>query len=80
MQQKDTLTQRAANIANAVPTQWRDFIDALAGYTEVHQENLLKSPLPDLPVNQGRAQALTALHKVLKDCTADAEKIRRNTK
>lgn len=79
MQQKDTLTIRAANIANVAPTQWRDFIDALAGYVSVHQDNLLKSPLPDLPVNQGRAQALTALHKVLRDCTADADNLRKKT-
>ncbi len=77
MQQKDTLTIRAANIANVNPLQWRDFIDALAGYVQVHQENLLRSPLPDLPVNQGRAQALTALHKVLSECAADADKIRK---
>lgn len=80
MQQRDTLTLRAANIANVVPVQWRDFIDALAGYIEVHQANLLNSPLPDLPVNQGRAQALTMLHKTLLECTAEAEKIRRTKK
>jgi len=67
MQQQDTLKQKAANIAKVLPDQWRDFCDALAGYTSVHQENLLKSPLPELPVNQGRAQSLTALTRMLKE-------------
>lgn len=75
MQQQDNLTLKAAIIAKAAPDQWRSFTDALAGYTEVHQENLLKSPLPDLPVNQGRAQALTMLHRLLKDCLVNADKL-----
>lgn len=79
MQEKQNLTIRAANLANAAPIQWRDFIDALAGYISVHQANLLNSPLSDLAVNQGRAQALTTLHKTLTASPADAEQLRKKT-
>lgn len=74
MQQQQNLTLKAANLAKSSPQQWRDFLDALAAYTEVHKDNLIKSALPELPVNQGRAQALTVIHKVLSDALASADK------
>lgn len=76
MQQQDNLILKAANLAKASPQQWRDFLDALAAYTEIHKDNLIKSPLPELPVNQGRAQGLTTLHKVLSEAVASADKIK----
>lgn len=80
MHEKDTLAQFAASISKTTPVQWANFMDALAGYVAVHQANLLNSPLPELPVNQGRAHALTTLHTTLRDCVAIADKFNQGKK
>lgn len=77
MQKRDALIVSAATLANAAPIQWQNFLQALAVYTEVHRDNVIKSPLPELPVNQGRAQSLSTLRDLLGTCVAEADKIRK---
>lgn len=74
MQPHDELTIKAAALAKSSPIQWRDFLQALATFSNVHKENLVNSPLPALPVNQGRAQILSTLQGILGNCVANAEK------
>lgn len=61
------LTQKAAALARVAPEYWREFLVAFADFTEHHRDNLVKSQLPDLPVNQGRAQMLSILTDILSD-------------
>jgi hypothetical protein len=75
MQPLDQLTISAAHLAKSSPTSWQNFLQALAAVNNVHRDNLLKSPLPDLPVNQGRAQILSLLFETCTNCTANADKI-----
>lgn len=74
-QPQQTLTLKAAALLRVAPEEWAAFVDALAVYVEVHRNNVIHSPLPELPVNQGRAQALSSLLTTLKDCRANAEKV-----
>lgn len=69
------LAIRAAYLERHAPVEWQAFLKDLAVYVEVHRNNLVLSPLPELPVHQGRAQSLSTLLDVLKDARATAEKI-----
>ena len=73
---KEILIVRAAALSRTAPEEWRKFMEALAVLSEQHRENLVKSPMPELPVNQGRAQAVSSLIEMFTDCEAVAEKIR----
>lgn len=72
----EDLITRAAQLERASPQEWQEFVKSLAVYTDVHRDNVIKSPLPELPVNQGRAQSLSSLLKALSDCRSVGEKIR----
>lgn len=78
-QPQDDLITRAALLERASPDQWQEFVKSLAVYTEVHRNNVIISPLPELAVNQGRAQSLSSLLKLLSECRTTAEKIRNMT-
>lgn len=58
--------------------EWQLFLKDLAVYNEVHRNNLVKSPLAELPINQGRAQALSTLLETLMQSPALADKIGKN--
>lgn len=73
----DALTMKAAQLARTAPREWREFLEALAVHNEVHRTNLIMSPLHELPVNQGRAQALSTLLDRLKNSVASADRIAR---
>lgn len=75
----DNLTMKAAQLARLAPREWREFMEALAVYNNVHRENLVMSPLQELPVNQGRAQSLSSLHDRLAHAVSNADKINRKT-
>lgn len=75
---KEDLAVRAAALLRNAPLEWQAFVKALAVYTEVHRDNLVKSPMAELPVNQGRAHALSSLLDTLKDAADIADKIRKN--
>lgn len=82
MQPQENFTVKAANLAKSSPHAWREFLQAFGELTEVHKENLIRSPLNELPVNQGRAQILSSVLKTLAMCVDEADKIARkaNTK
>lgn len=65
----------AARLARSAPENWKMFLGALAKYTEDQRDNCIKSPLEQLPVAQGRAQACTHLLALLVDCLTTADKI-----
>lgn len=73
----DNLTLKAAALARAAPDHWREFVSALAEFSEIHRDNLVKSQLADLPVNQGRAQIMSAFHQSMAECTVRADKIKK---
>lgn len=75
----DNLTLKAAALARVAPDLWRDYVSAIADFAEIHRDNLVKSPLPDLPVNQGRAQIMSAFHKSMAECLANSDKIKKGT-
>lgn len=76
MQPKEELILKAATLARIAPDDWRNFVEALGRYAEVHRENLIKSPLNELPVNQGRAQTASSLREMLADCLISADRIK----
>ena len=65
MQPKEELALKAATLSRVAPVEWQSFLKQLAVYNEVHRNNLVKSPIAELPVNQGRAQALSTLFDTL---------------
>lgn len=73
---KNDLILAAASLSRTTPELWQNFLKAMAVYTEQHRNNVIMSPLPELPVNQGRAQSLSSLLDTLKSCETDADKIR----
>lgn len=80
MRPKDDLTTKAAQLARAAPNEWRGFLEALAGYNDFMRASLVQSPLAELQINQGKAQAIDALTKHLRDCLSDAEQLARKAK
>ena len=67
MNDKD-LVLAAANLARAAPERWKNFMDALAAYTEDKGIECIQSPIDMLQVAQGRAQGLAALGRLLDGC------------
>lgn len=65
----------AAKLARSAPENWNEFLGAIAAYTENHISNCISSPIEALAQNQGRAQSLVALQKVLRDCLKIADQI-----
>ena len=74
------LIQKAAYLARSAPEAWRHFLGALSQYNEKQRDNCVSSPIEQLPVAQGRAQATAHLLGLLVDCQAMADKIERKTK
>jgi hypothetical protein len=75
MQHTDQLIEKAAFLSRAAPTQWREFLNALSVYSDKQMEILVNSPVPDLQVLQGRAQALKTLLTTLTNAVETADKI-----
>lgn len=66
---------KAAQLERHAPLEWKAFLQELAVYVEVHRKHLVSSPLPELPVSQGRAQSLSTLLEALGNARTIAEKI-----
>lgn len=73
----EELAVRAATLSRSASLEWQAFLKALAVYNEVHRENLVRSPVADLPVFQGRVQSLSSLLNTLNKSQEIAEKIMR---
>jgi len=71
----DDLTLKAAALARAAPENWREFVAALATFAEVHRENLVRSQLNELPVNQGRAQMAGMMYAHIRDAVVNSDKM-----
>lgn len=80
MQNDQRLTLTAAKLARTAPSQWRDFLEAFRNYTTTSTDNLIRSPLSDLPVAQGRAKECYAMLALLANCLDSADKIERSKK
>lgn len=80
MQPREELILKAATLARSAPNEWREFVEALGKYNEVTRENLVKSPLNELPVNQGRALMSASILGIFVECLKSADKINRNAK
>lgn len=65
----------AAKLARTAPENWNEFLGALAAHTDQYISNCISSPIEALPQNQGRAQSMVALQKVLRDCMKLADQI-----
>jgi len=74
----DNLTLKAAALARAAPDNWREFVLALSDFSEVHTQNLVMSQLPELPVNQGRAQMLSIVLGLMSNCVSNADRIKKD--
>lgn len=67
----------AAKLARSAPENWDEFLGALEAYTNIQISNCISSPIEALAQNQGRAQSMVALQKVLRDCLKTADQIER---
>ena len=65
----------AAKLARSAPENWQQFLGALEQYSNTHITNCIQSPLEALAQNQGRAQAIAALQKLLRDALKTADQI-----
>lgn len=65
----------AARLARSAPESWKQFLGAFQAHSSQQIQNCIKSPLDELPRNQGRAQATAHLFGLLADCMASADKI-----
>lgn len=70
----------SAKLARSAPEAWNEFLGALDTYTNLQISNCVSSPLEALAQNQGRAQSMVALQKVLRDCLKTADQIERKSK
>jgi hypothetical protein len=76
MQPHEHLIVVAADLARSSPQRWADFLEAFAAFTDTYRTKLVHSPLPELPVAQGKAQSLAFTHELLKGAPATADKIK----
>jgi len=68
------LIERSAALARTSPNSWAEFIEALEAYSNEQRNILVQSPLDVLQVTQGRAQAVSQLLELLRDCVRRADK------
>lgn len=69
------LIKKAAELARAAPSQWREFIKALDEYAAEKARGCVASPLERLQVMQGQAQQAAALVTLFKDAVVSADRI-----
>ena len=74
------LIMKAAYLARTAPEAWQHFLGALSQYNETQRDNCVSSPIEQLPVAQGRAQATKHLLGLLADSQSMADKIERKSK
>lgn len=69
------LIMAAARLARTAPINWDQFLAAVQAYSSQQITNCIQSPLDQLPVSQGRAQATARLYGILAECVSSADKI-----
>lgn len=75
MQHTNHLVEKAAILSRTVPNEWHGFLNALSEYSNKQTEILVNSPVVDLQVAQGKAQALKTLLSTLANAADTADKI-----
>lgn len=65
----------AAKLARSAPESWKQFLGAFDDYANSHVSNCISSSLEALAQNQGRAQSMVALQKLLRDSLKSADHI-----
>lgn len=74
MAEKPTLSQLALFVRNAAPEAWENFVRAVEGYAYSVAAQMTYAPTEELPIAQGRAQAILALLDILKNCHVERKK------
>lgn len=69
------LTEASAYVQRAASREWQEFMGALDAYVEQTMHNMVTAPIETLPQEQGRAQAVADLRKILRDAPKVMEKI-----
>jgi hypothetical protein len=77
---ENDLTIAAARVARMAPNHWNELMAALAAYSNQQTQNCIQSPLEQLPVAQGRAQATARLFGFMTDCLRSADKLEERKK
>jgi len=69
------LVSAAAALARHNPHAWGSFLEAIQARVSESLDSLVASENGFLEINQGRAQAYSALYRTLKDCVQKQEQI-----
>jgi hypothetical protein len=72
MTPEQNLIVAAARLAHAAPDSWDEYIKAFHAYSWSLAEHVVSSPPDVLIVNQGRAQGVSGLGRLLADCRKTA--------
>lgn len=80
MQSDRQLIIAAARISRAAPESWEQLLAAFRAYTDTQRDNCISSPVDNLQVAQGRAQACAALLRLFDDCRKSADQIEEKRK
>jgi hypothetical protein len=80
MNPEQDLILQAAVLARTAPHPWQGFMRALTAYNLQITTHCIQSPLENLPVAQGRAQASARLFDLFANCLASADKIEKSEK
>lgn len=72
---KDNLAIAAARMKRAAPNSFKEFEEAFEALWAEGVVRCVQSPRDDVLNNQGRAQQLTEVRDVLRECLVTADKI-----
>lgn len=67
----------ASNLKGSNPQEFDRLLGALNLLTESVQDRCIQSPVEQLQVNQGHAQAMLRLRRIFATCRETAEKLKR---
>lgn len=75
MNAEQQLIVACAVLSRTAPHPWAGFMRAFVEYNQQLTHNCVQSPLDNLPVAQGRAQATARLLDLFANCLTSADKI-----
>jgi hypothetical protein len=75
MSAENQLIIAAAVLSRINPQPWAGFMRAFVTYNQYLTSNCIQSPLDNLPVAQGRAQATAHLFELFANCLSSADKL-----
>ena len=80
MTSEQNLILAAARVARAAPESWDEFVKAHHAYAWGLAERVVASPADVLVVNQGRAQGVSGVSRLLDDCRKTANAMEESKK